>query len=133
MHRQNTIILYADSQTNVIITAIVVPLVLLLLLIVLVIIMSVLTMIQKYLKVFESTVNVEFFVEDKPGSLAAALKVFKDCNANILALNTHLHHAEFDQNAGNGYKFNYVHCKCTEDDKEFLKNELMAEFVGGIN
>ena len=113
-----------------IIAAIVVPLSFIILLVP-VILVAVLTV--KCLKIPEPTVNVQFFVGNKPGSLAAALKVFKDCNANILALNTHLHHAEFDQNAGNGYKFNYVHCKCTEDDKEFLKNELMAEFVGGIN
>ena len=87
--------------------------------------------IVKQLNVPKSTVYVAFSVEDKPGSLAAALKVFKDCNANILALNTHLLHAEFDRNAGKGYMFNYVHCVCTNDEKEFLKNELMAEFEGG--
>ena len=85
----------------------------------------------KCLKISESTVHVAFSIEDKPGSLAAALKVFKDCNVNILGLNTHLHHAKFDRNAGKGYRFNYVHCMCTKDDKEFLKNELKAEFEGG--
>jgi prephenate dehydratase len=85
----------------------------------------------KRLKIPKSTVHVAFSVKDEPGSLAQALKVFKDCNVNILGLNTHLHHAEFDRNAGNGYKFNYVHCMCTKDEKEFLKNELMAELKGG--
>ena len=85
----------------------------------------------KHFTVAKSTVHVAFSVEDKPGSLAEALKVFKDCNVHILGLNTHLHHAEFDRNAGKGYKFNYVHCMCTKDDKEFLKNELKAELEGG--
>jgi prephenate dehydratase len=86
----------------------------------------------KHSMVAQSTAQVAFSVKDEPGSLAAALKVFKDCNVNILGLNTHLHHAEFDRNAGNGYKFNYVHCICTKDQKDFLKKELMAEFEGGI-
>ena len=85
----------------------------------------------KLLNVPKSTVHIAFSVEDKPGSLAEALKVFKDFNANTLALYTHIYHAEFDRNAGNGYKFNYVHCMCTKDDKKFLKNELKAEFEGG--
>ena len=85
----------------------------------------------KYFTAAKSTVDVAFFVEDKPGSLAKALKKFNDCNVNILGFNTHLHHAEFDRNAGNGYKFNYVHCMCTKDEKEFLKDELKAELEGG--
>ena len=109
---------------------IVVPLVfVLLVLILLVVLVSVLAV--KSLKIPKSTVHVAFSVEDKPGSLAKVLKVFKDYNVNILGLNTHLHHAKFDRNAGKGYKFNYVHCMCTKDDKEFLKNELKAELEGG--
>ena len=81
--------------------------------------------------VAKSTVCVKFSVEDKPESLARALKVFKDCKVNILGLNTHLHHAEFDRDAGNGYKFNYIHCMCTPKDKDFLKEKFKAEFVGG--
>ena len=85
----------------------------------------------KCLKIPKSTVYVVFSVEDKPGYLAKALKVFKDCNINILGLNTHLHHAEFDRNAGKGYKFNYIHCKCTSEDKRFLEEELKAQFEEG--
>ena len=122
---------HADSQANVT-AAIVVPLVfVLLVLILLVVLVAVLAV--KRLNVPQSTVHVAFSVEDKPESLAAALKVFKDCNVYILGLNTHLHHAKFDRNAGKGYKFNYIHCTCTKDEKEFLKNELMAEFEGGIS
>ena len=110
--------------------AIVVPLVFVLLVLILpVALVAVLAV--KCLKIPKSTVEVAFSVEDKPGSLAAALKVFKDCNVNILGLNTHLHHAKFDRNAGNGYKFNYVHCVCTENDKEFLETDLKAEIEGG--
>ena len=87
--------------------------------------------VVKHLKIPKSTVHVAFSVKDKPGSLAAALKVFKDCNIYILGLNTHLHHAEFDRSAGDGYQYNYVHCTCTKDEKEFLKNELKAELEGG--
>ena len=54
--------------------------------------------------------------------------ISQDCSINILGLNTHLHHADFDRNAGEGYKFNYIHCKCTSREKTFLKNELKAEF-----
>ena len=43
-------------------------------------------------------------------------------------MNTHLHHAKFDRNAGEGYKFNYIHCKCTKEEKNFLIKELNAEF-----
>jgi prephenate dehydratase len=107
--------------------AIVVPLIsVLLALILLVVLVAVLAV--KYLK---TTVDIAFSVKDKPGSLAAALKVFKDCNVNILGLNTHLHHAKFDRNAGSGYKFNYVHCMCTESQREFLEKELKAELKGG--
>ena len=78
------------------------------------------------------TVCIKFSIEDKPGSLAKALKVFKDCKVNILGLNTHLHHADFNRNAGNGCKYNYVRCMCTRKDKDFLKSELKAEIEGGI-
>ena len=81
----------------------------------------------------KSTVCITFSIEEKPGSLAEALKVFKDCKVNILGLNTHLHHADFDRNAGNGYKYNYVHCMCTRKDMDFLKSELKAEIEGGIS
>ena len=117
---------HTDSQANVT-AAIVIPLVLVLfVLILLVIIMPV---VVKYTQ--SITVCVTFSVEDKPGSLAKALKIFKDCNVNILGLNTHLYHADFDRNAGKGYKYNYIHCKCTKRDKEFLKKELRAEFEEG--
>ena len=43
-------------------------------------------------------------------------------------MNTHLHHAEFDRDAGNGFKFNYIHCNCTNEEKNFLKTKLKAEF-----
>ena len=55
----------------------------------------------------------------------------QDCHVNILGLNTHLHHADFNRNAGRGYKFNTIYCMCKKEDKEFLKNELKAEFEGG--
>ena len=116
------------------IAAILVPLVfVLIVLILLTVLVSVyvLAVIQKRSKVVESTVEVTFSVEDKARSLAAALEIFKDLNVNILGLNTHRHHAKFNRNAGNGYKFNYVHCVCTEIDKEFLKTDLMAEIKGG--
>jgi prephenate dehydratase len=122
-------IFHAGSQANVTV-AVVVPLVLVLLvLILLTVLVAVLIKIRS--KPPKTTVHVVFSVEDNPGSLAAALKVFKDCNINILGLNTHLHHAGFDRNAGNGYKFNYIHCICTKDDKDFLKNELKAELKEG--
>ena len=81
-------------------------------------------------KYTKSTVLITFSVEDKPRSLAKALEVFKDCDVNILGLNTYPHHAESDRDAGNGYKFNYVHCMCTKADKKFLKNKLGAEIEG---
>ena len=56
------------------------------------------------------------------------IAISQEYNINILGLNTHLHHAKFDRNAGEGYKFNYVHCKCTRKEKNFLKNTLKAEF-----
>ena len=56
------------------------------------------------------------------------ITISQEYNINILGLNTHLHHANFDRNAGKGYKFNYVHCKCTKEEKNFLKNSLKAEF-----
>ena len=125
------LILHADSQPNNT-TAIIVPLVLLL---VIAILLSILILgpiaARKYFRGDKSMVRIKFSVKDKPGSLARALKVFKDCNVNILGLNTHLHHADFDRNAGNGYKFNFVHCTCTQEDKDFLKDELKAEFEGG--
>ena len=108
-------------------TAIVVPLVFVLIILVILVV----ALAVKYFIVPKSTVHVAFSVKDKPGSLAAALKVFRDCNVNILVLYTHVHHAEFDRNAGKGYKFNHVHCKCTEDQKKFLKDKLKAEFEGG--
>jgi hypothetical protein len=120
-----------DSQANT--TAAIVSLVVVLLVLTLLLLVLVVNIVAvKRLRSPESTVEVAFSVEDKPGSLAGALKVFKDFNINILGLNTHLHHAKFDRNAGNGYKFNYVHCMCTKDEREFLKKELMAEFEGGI-
>ena len=115
------------SNNNRIAAAIVTPLILVLL----VLTVFVIIIAWKHFSVAKSMVRIKFSVEDKPGSLARALKVFKDCNVNILGLNTHLHHADFDRNAGNGYKFNYVHCKCTPKDKDFLKNKLNAEFEGG--
>ena len=112
--------------------AIVVPLVLVLLVLIVLMILVVIVA-WKRLKTLKSTVHIAFSVEDKPGSLARALKVFKDCKVNILGLNTHLHHAKFDRDAGNGYIYNYVHCVCTKDEKEFLKNELKAELQDGMS
>ena len=129
------IILLTDSQANAT-AAIAVPLVFVLLVLILLIIL-VAVAAMKYSKSTKlnarSTVRVgfKFSIEDKPGSLAKALKVFKDNNINILGLNTHLHHADFDRNAGKEYKFNYIHCMCTKEDKEFLENKLKAEFEGG--
>ena len=123
------VILHADSQANVPTAAIVVPLVFVLLALILLVVLVAVAV--KRLRIPESTFQVAFSVVDAPGSLAKALRVFKDCNVNILGLNTHLHHAEFDRNAGNGYKFNYVHCICTKGEKEFLKKELKAELEGG--
>ena len=128
-------ILLIDSQANST-AAIVVPLVfVLLILILLVILVAALAVKYYYSKSTNaiSTIHIvfKFSIEDKPGSLAKALKVFMDNNVNILGLNTHLHHADFDRDAGKGYKYNYIHCMCTTEDKEFLKNELNAELEGG--
>ena len=122
-------VLHADSQANLAL-AIAVPLVLIFLAIIVLVIVVVVIAVRHF-RIPESTVHLVFSVEDKPGSLANALKVFKDCNVNILGLNTHLHHAQFNRDAGKGYKFNYVHCMCTKDDKEFLEKELEAEFDEG--
>ena len=118
------------SNNNVIVAAIATPLGLVFLVFPLLVILGAI-IAWKYFSVAKSTVRIKFSVKDKPGSLARALKVFKDCKVNILGLNTHLHHVDFDRNAGNGYKFNYIHCKCTPEDKQFLKNKLNAEFEGG--
>ena len=96
--------------------------------------------------------SVIFSVEDKPGSIAAALKVFKVCtlfkvyiiiiikwhlkdhNVNILGLNTHLHHAAFDRDAGKGCKFNHIHCLCSPEDKRFLELTFAdSKFIGSNN
>lgn len=128
-------IFHADPQTsndNRIAAAVIVTPSILVLLVFAVFVILGAIIAWKHFSVAKSTVCIKFSVEDKPGSLARAIKVFKDCNVNILGLNTHLHHADFDRNAGNGYKFNYIHCKCTPENKQFLKNKpLNAEFEGG--
>ena len=122
------LILHADLGANV--TAALVPLISLTLLS-LVVLMAGLVAAKKHFNATKLTVCIMFSVEDKPKSLTRALEVFKDYKVNILGLNTHLCHAEFNQDAGRGYNFNYIHCMCTKKDKEFLKNELKAEFEGG--
>lgn len=125
---------YTDSHANNITTAaIVVPLSIVLLTLILLVILVVVVTVKCLTVTPKLTVHIAFSVEDKPGSLAGALKVFKDCKVNILGLNTHLHHAKFDRDAGNGYIYNYVHCMCTKDEKEFLKNEIKAELENGMS
>ena len=101
-----------------------IPVVLVLLVALLVILVVILTV--KYFT--KSTVQITFSVRDKPGSLAEALQVFKKHGVYILGLNTHLHNTNIDQDAGYTY---YVHCKCTKEDKKFLKDTLKAEFKEG--
>ena len=105
-----------------------IPVVLALLVALLVILVVILTV--KYFT--KSTVQITFSVRDKPGSLAEALQVFKEHGVNILGLNIHLHNTKIDQDAEkNGYKLYYVHCKCTKEDKKFLKDTLNADFEEG--
>ena len=46
-------------------------------------------------------------------------------------MNTHLHHSDFDRDAGKGQKFNYIHCLCTNEDKRFLEEQFHAEIGEG--
>ena len=55
----------------------------------------------------------------------------KDHKVNILGLNTHLHHAAFDRDAGKGYKFNHIHCLCSAEEKCFLESTFAdIKFIG---
>ena len=128
---------YADRQEDRVIAAIVVPLVLILLLIIILLVtLMVIYRAEKYINTTKSNVLITFSVKDEPGSLAKALKVFMDCNINILGLNTHLHHAEFERDDGSGNKVNYVYCMCKKEleHKSYLERELKefeVEFKDG--
>lgn len=59
----------------------------------------------------------------------------KDQNINILGLNTQLHHERFDRKAGKGYRWNHIHCHCSAQDLESLRDKISkfknSEFIGG--
>ena len=57
------------------------------------------------------------------------LNITKDRRINILGVNTHLHHANFSRIATKGYKYNHVHCLCSDEDKRFLKSTFNATIL----
>lgn len=118
-----------ESGDNI--ASIVAPLIVVLVLLVLVILIIFIVLLVRWYRRKKSPtiVTIKFAIKDKPGSLAKALKVFKDRHINILGVNTHLHHANFSRIAAKGKKFNHVHCLCSDEDKEYLKSTFDARIL----